>query len=694
MPKGRRESFQAAIQAFFQTSTASRKQRESVVEKLPEIFNRLHTLMQRLRQLPRWPKRIILISHDIVLMLFALWLGMSLRLNVFYIPEPDLIIQFLTAPVLGVIIYHYLGLYKLVTRYINQRYMLKIAGATTLSVFAWALLLIMLQPERFVPRSVIIMYWLFTILFILSSRLVASWLLRERPLAVNPKGQIKKNVLIYGVGDAGFQLLESLRQGSDYFPVAFVDRDKSIWGQKIFNLKVYSPDKISSLIRNKDVQEIFLSLQSLSRSEKEEIIGYLHQFPVTVKKLPDIRDIESGKVQVSDLRPIKVEDLLSRDIVPPDKKLLSRNNRGRAVLVSGAGGSIGSEISVQVLHERPATLVLMELSEVALYKIDARIHDLEQEIEQETRQLPANESVPTYQPVKIVSILGSVLDEKLVRKVLTRYKIETIYHAAAYKHVPLVEMNPVAGLTNNVFGTRTLARIAMEEKVRHFVLISTDKAVRPTNIMGASKRLAEMILQAFSAEKQNQTVFAIVRFGNVLASSGSVVKKFTQQIVAGGPVTVTHPDIIRYFMCIPEAAQLVIQAGAMSQGGEIFVLDMGKPVKILELARTMIYLAGLNIRDKDHLEGDIEIVFTGLRPGEKLYEELLIHDNTSQTEHPRILKNAEEFIEKQELEQELAQLQEAMENNDMTMIREILKRTVEGYVCKQDEPLENMPVSS
>lgn len=643
-----------------------------------KVIVKLRTFSKKLRQLARWPKRTILISHDIILMLFALWLGMSLRLSTFYIPEPVLITQFLLAPLLGVVIFHYLGLYKLVTRYINQRYIFRMTSAVTVSVLAWTLLMIMLQPDRFVPRSVIIMYWLFTILFVISSRLFASWLLQDQPIAVSHDNSIKKNILIYGIGAVGFQLLESLKHGQDYFPVGFIDRDKSVWGQKVFGIKIYSPEKIETIIEQKNIREIFLSLHNLSQKEKSEITRQLQKFPVKIKKLPDIDDITAGKIQVSDLRPIMVEDLLSRKIIPPDQKLLARNNKNRVVMISGAGGSIGSEIAIHVLQERPKTLILFEISEVALYHIDNRLNELARNLYEEDIERDFTKKDST-KPVEIIPVLGSVLDRALIHKILVRYKVEIIYHSAAYKHVPLVEINPVAGLQNNTFGTWVIAQVAKQVGINHFVLISTDKAVRPTNIMGASKRLAELVLQALANEKDTKTIFAIVRFGNVLDSSGSVVKRFTQQIIKGGPVTVTHPDIIRYFMCIPEAAQLVIQAGAMSRGGEIFVLDMGEPVKILELARTMIHLAGLNIKNKDNPEGDIEISFVGLRPGEKLYEELLISKNTSKTEHPRILCNHENFIPINELEEKLKELELQMCVGDIEKIRKILENIVEDY---------------
>lgn len=633
-------------------------------ERLLALLEKLNFVPEKLRQLSRWPKRAILISHDITVMLFALWLGMSLRLSTFYIPEEDLMIQFLLAPIIAVVFFHYMGLYKLVTRYMNQEYIWRIAGAVTLSVLFWSLILIMMLPERFVPRSVIIIYLLFSTLFLVTSRLFASWLLGDHPVRGILDKKARKNVLIYGVSDIGFQLLNALLTNPEYLPVGFIDHDETIQGQRIKGLKIYPPKQTGKLIAQNNVKEIFLAMTELSYQERSKIIAQLQNFPVTMKKLPHMRDITDGRVQISDLKPIKVEDLLYRDVVPPNKALLSRNIKDQVVMVTGAGGSIGSEISRQVLLESPKKLILLDNSEVALYHIDAEITGLAKKHKKN---------------LEIISILGSILDEKLMRESMADNQVETIYHAAAYKHVPIVEKNPVVGIKNNTFGTLVTARIAREENVKCFVLISTDKAVRPTNIMGASKRLAEQVLQALADEPGSQTIFTMVRFGNVLASSGSVVRKFSQQITDGGPVTVTDKDIIRYFMSIPEAAQLVIQAGAMARGGEVYILDMGEPVKIMELAFTMVHLAGLQVIDDINPDGDIKIEIIGLRPGEKLYEELSISKNTSKTEHPRIFANAEKYYEWEQLSTKLNDLEEAMKNNDFAKISAILIQTVEGY---------------
>ena len=653
---------------------------------------RFVTLRQKLIHLPRWPKRLVLMANDFLLMSLALWLGLSLRLSTFYVTDnPVLLVQFIAAPILGLISFHYFGLYRLVTRYIGQQGMVRIVMAVSAAVLGWALLIVMLQPKDVVPRSVMIIYWIFTIYFVWLSRQVAGWILKADPMATpaswgGKRPHNKQNVLIYGAGETGVQLLGELNQGKSYHAAGFIDPDQSLWGQKIHGVKVYDPKKIGQLIQRGDVKQIFIAQPNLSRREQRQILRRLEPYPVKVKMLPAMADIASGKVTVSDLRPIYVAYLLGRDQVPPNEDLLSRNITGRSVMITGAGGSIGSELAKQVLLQRPRQLILFELSEVALYKIDVKIRELEANLAAQ-----AKEAGMSFEPVEIVSLLGSVLDKKLVRDILVKYEVETIYHAAAYKHVPLVEKNPVAGLQNNTFGTGVIAGVARDVGVERFVLISTDKAVRPTNVMGASKRLAELVLQGLAAEPGTKTVFTMVRFGNVLDSSGSVVRRFRQQIAEGGPVTVTHKEIIRYFMSIPEAAQLVIQAGAMGNGGDVFVLDMGEPVKIDDLARAMIHLTGLEVRDANNPDGDIEITYIGLREGEKLYEELLIGDNTSGTEHPRILRNEEAFLPMDVLRQELKQLSAAMEAGDETAIRKILLRTVEGYNPDGAQMASTMP---
>ena len=652
---------------------------------MPRFIN----LRRKMIALPRWPKRAVLMINDFLLMSFALWLGMSLRLSTLYVTDnPVLLLQLLAAPVFGLISFHYLGLYRLVTRYIGQQGMVRIITAVSVAVLCWALLIVMIQAKDVVPRSVMIIYWIFTISFVWLSRQVAGWVLKADPTAIPARFDNRQNVLIFGAGEAGVQLLDALHHAENYFAIGFIDTDKSLWGQKIRGVKVYDPQKVGPLIKRGHVKEILIAQPDLTRRGRREILHRLEPYPVKVKMLPAMTDIASGKVTISDLRPIDVADLLGRDQVPPNKDLLSRNIAGRVVMITGAGGSIGSEISKQVLLLRPRKLILFDLSEVSLYKIDVRIRELEANLKAQARQ--AGES---FKPVEIVTLLGSVLDKKRLHDILTSHEVETIYHAAAYKHVPLVEQNPVAGLHNNTFGTGVVAGVARDVGVERFVLISTDKAVRPTNIMGASKRLAELILQGLAAEPGTKTVFTMVRFGNVLDSSGSVVRRFRQQIAEGGPVTVTHKEIIRYFMSIPEAAQLVIQAGAMGNGGDVFVLDMGQPVKIDDLARAMIHLTGLEVRDEDNPDGDIEIAYVGLREGEKLYEELLIGDNTSGTEHPRIMRNREEFLTMDALRQELKLLSAAMDAADDAAIREILLRTVEGYAPDrgQEPPILTRP---
>jgi FlaA1/EpsC-like NDP-sugar epimerase len=483
----------------------------------------------------------------------------------------------------------------------------------------------------------------------------------------------RKRVIIYGAGQLGIQLLRALNETTQYKAVAFIDNNPSLAGQVVHGIKVLRPERIDKVIADEGVKEVLLALPAAQRSERRAAIKALDQYPVQVKTLPALEDIASGHVEVSDLRPIDVEDLLGRDPVAPDMELLSAKVRGKVVMITGAGGSIGSELTRQLLRLAPKMLVLYDNSEVALY-------DISMEIEELQRRGDSDPEAAALAQTRIVSVLGSVLDRKLAARTIQDYGVEVIYHAAAYKHVPLVEANPLSGLQNNTFGTLVMAEVARELRVKRFVLISSDKAVRPTNIMGASKRLAELILQAFAHEAGDDTIFTMVRFGNVLDSSGSVVRRFRTQIQTGGPVTVTHPDIIRYFMSIPEAAQLVIQAGAMATGGEVFVLEMGTPVNIADLARSMIRLSGRELRDDANPDGDIAIKYIGLRRGEKLYEELLIGENTTGTGHPRIFKNNEPILPYEELITTLERLEDAIQRLDESEIQEILSLTVEGYV--------------
>jgi FlaA1/EpsC-like NDP-sugar epimerase len=627
---------------------------------------------------PRWFKRILLIVNDLVMLTIALWAAYSLRLSQFYVPESfGMVVLFAAAPIIGVITFHLRGLYKLVTRFIGPEGTAKIYVAVTIAVLVWALLVLLLSIKGH-PRSVVVIYGLIAAgLIRVSRQWAASLLLKAAPQHKGVSFDERKNVIVYGAGTTGIQLLRALNETGQYRMVAFIDNNPSLAGQVVHGVKVLRPGKIGKVITTENVKEVLLAMPSALRSERRAAIRTLDPFPVVVKTLPALEEIASGRVEVSDLRPIEVEDLLGRDPVAPDLALLTAHVRNKVVMITGAGGSIGSELSRQLLELRPKTLILFELSEVALYEI-------EMEIEEAQRRMAKAPETASLSDTKIVPVLGTVLDRRLVARTIHDYGVEVIYHAAAYKHVPLVEMNPFAGVQNNTLGTLALAETAKEHGVERFVLVSSDKAVRPTNVMGASKRLAELILQALAEPRVADahgvpTIFTMVRFGNVLDSSGSVVKRFRNQIQAGGPVTVTHKEIIRYFMSIPEAAQLVIQAGAMASGGEVFVLDMGTPVKIDDLARTMIRLSGLEVRDETNAEGDIAIEYVGLRRGEKLYEELLIGENTTGTNHPRIFKNSEPVLAYADLVAALERLDDAIQRHDEAELQDMLRATVEGY---------------
>ncbi len=626
----------------------------------------------------RTVKRAVLMVNDLLLLSLAVWLAFSLRLVAPYVPaNPTLWMVLISAPVAGVIVFHFLGLYRLVTRFLGYRGAARIFGGIGLSTLMWAVVVLMAigtgDPSIWVPRSVIFLYPAIGGLLVWASRELAALLLVSG-VSAQPRQPDRTRVLIYGAGAEGVQLLDALRRSRDHEAIGFIDDTPSLIGQQVAGLKVYRVSKLARFVERDAVKEVLLALPRRQRSERQEIIRRLAQHSVRVKTMPAMEDIATGRVSVTDLRPIDVDDLLARDPVPPNAELLTRSIRGKSVMVTGAGGTIGSELSRQILRQAPARLVLLELSEAALYEVETEIRDT-------LERLDASDGAKAAAKPDIVGVLGSVMDARLLESTMRTYGVETIYHAAAYKHVPIVEANPVAGLRNNTFGTLALARMALRAGVERVVLVSTDKAVRPTNIMGASKRLAELVFQAAAAAGA-KTVFTMVRFGNVLDSSGSVVRRFRRQIQDGGPVTVTHRDVIRYFMSIPEAATLVIQAGAMAKGGEVFVLDMGEPVRIDDLARTMIRMVGLDIRDDANPLGDIAIRYVGLRPGEKLFEELLLDGGrTTATEHPRIRQNKEPFLPVQVLERELAQLEAAMQldSGNLEAIKEILARTVEGY---------------
>ncbi|EAB1401640.1 polysaccharide biosynthesis protein [Shigella sonnei] len=593
-------------------------------------------------------KRGIIICIDVVMVIFSFWLSYWLRL--------DEQTAFLSAPmwfaaailtIFTVFIFIRIGLYRAVLRYVSAKIMLLIPVGILASTLS--LVVISYSLSIMLPRTVVGIYFLVLLLLTSGSRLLFRMILNYGVKGSAP-------VLIYGAGESGRQLLPALMQAKEYFPVAFVDDNPRLHKAVIHGVTVYPSDKLSYLVDRYGIKKILLAMPSVSKSQRQKVITRLEHLPCEVLSIPGMVDLVEGRAQISNLKKVSIDDLLGRDPVAPDAKLMAENITGKAVMVTGAGGSIGSELCRQIVRYKPAKLVLFELSEYALYAIEKELSAL---CDKEVLNVP------------VIPLLGSVQRQNRLQMVMKSFGIQTVYHAAAYKHVPLVEHNVVEGVRNNVFGTLYCAESAIESGVETFVLISTDKAVRPTNTMGTTKRLAELVLQALSA-RQSQTRFCMVRFGNVLGSSGSVVPLFEKQIAQGGPVTLTHRDIIRYFMTIPEASQLVIQAGAMGHGGDVFVLDMGDPVKIYDLAKRMIRLSGLSVRDDKNPDGDIAIEVTGLRPGEKLYEELLIGDSVQGTSHPRIMTANEVMLPWQDLSLLLKELDQACHDFDHERIRSLL----------------------
>lgn len=629
----------------------------------------MRRLAWRLVELDRYPKRVILAVNDFILFNVALWLAMSLRLGELFVPPTlEMFVVLAAAPCIGIATFFQLRVYRMVTRFIGVRGFALTAGAVGLSALYWGIL-VYFSGVYSIPRSSVILYAVLATALIWISREVAASILRgagvEVPVRVPERDRI---VVIYGAETPGVQLLDALETSRGYRAVAFVDPRRTLARQYVAGLRVYPPEKLAALIQLYSVDEVLMAMPSARRRERQAALQQLEQLKVSVRTLPAIEDMAAGRFTVSDLRHVEAEDLLGRDAVPARPELLARNITGKSVMVTGAGGSIGSELVRQVIRSRPSRLVLFERGESQLY-----------EIELEVEAMLKNDFPEPGQRPPVISILGSVRDAGLARRAVEENAVQTIYHAAAFKHVPIVEHNPMVGVRNNTLGTATLVDAAAACNVETFVLVSTDKAVRPTSVMGASKRLAEMILQARAAEGKARTVFTMVRFGNVLDSSGSVVRRFRRQIEAGGPVTVTHPGMIRYFMSIPEAAALVIQAGAMAAGGDVFVLDMGDPVKIDDLARSMIRLMGREVRDDTHPDGDIAIEYIGPRDGEKLYEELLIGERVVATEHPRIMRIEEPFLPKAELDAAIVDLKAAVDDGTPEAIRDSLMRAVESY---------------
>jgi FlaA1/EpsC-like NDP-sugar epimerase len=621
----------------------------------------------KILSLPRTTKRLIVLGMDLLLLPLALWVAFSLRYGEVYVPVDKVIYLFLVLPVIAVPIFGRFGLYRAIIRYIGFKAMWAIFQAVSLYTLVWGVL-VLLSGIPGVPRSVLLINWLVTILLIGGTRAIARWWLSGSFNPVNQGGE-KKRVIIYGAGSAGIQIANALASSRDFNPVAFIDDNPSLQRNYIQGLRIHPFSKIASLIEKFAVNEVLLAMPSLARSRRREVISRLEPYAVHVMTLPGMDDLASGKVKVDDVREVGVRDLLGRDQVEPNLELLHANVKGKAVLVTGAGGSIGSELCRQIIRIKPKMLVLYERSEPALYAIENELIALVQRLYPDSNQLSSN----------IVPILASVATQTRLESVCAGFGIQTIYHAAAYKHVPMVEKNPLEAVRNNVLGTFRATQAAINTNVETFVLISTDKAVRPTNTMGASKRFAELILQGYASRKEVKTRFTMVRFGNVLESSGSVVPLFREQIKNGGPVTVTDPKIIRYFMTIPEAAQLVIQAGAMGQGGDVFVLDMGEPVKILDMAKRMIRLSGFEIKDEENPDGDIEIAYTGLRPGEKLYEELLIGENVKPTQHQLIMSADEDYLPWLEIEKYIELFGESIGRNDVEKNRSLLLEAVKGF---------------
>lgn len=551
-----------------------------------------------------------------------------------------------------------LGLYRAILRYLTFHALSVVSIGTVISAVTVAIGAFYF--DAYVPRSIPIIYGSFLCLLCGGSRLIV------RVLASQQYNKGLESVVIYGAGSSGRQLAIALRSSSLYRVRAFVDKDKTLQHTVIQGLSVEKSEKLDFLIKKYDVKKVLLALPSASRSQRKEIIDSLVHFPVEVLTVPAMNDIVSGKATIDQLTDVPIDDLLGREPVIPQKVLLEANIKNKVVMVTGAGGSIGSELCRQIIQQKPSSLVLFELSEFALYQIDKELSSFVED---------------NGLSVELIPLLGSVQRINRLSTIMKTFKVDTVYHAAAYKHVPLVEYNVVEGIRNNVFGTYYTAKAAIEAKVSSFVLISTDKAVRPTNVMGATKRLAELSLQALAKQEgiSHQTRFCMVRFGNVLGSSGSVIPLFKRQIKQGGPITVTHPDIIRYFMTIPEAAQLVIQAGALGKGGDVFVLDMGEPVKITDLAENLIHLSGLEVKSEANPHGDIEIQYTGLRPGEKLYEELLIGEEVKETAHERIMTAIEISLNHEEYEQLLSEFDQACHDFDHQRIRELLINSPTGF---------------
>ena len=625
--------------------------------------------------LPRFIKRFVVVVLDVFLSLIAVWAAFHLRLDQEGLPQFQQKYVYLLAPLIAVPIFIRFGLYRAIFRYTGMAAMVTTVKAVGIYAALFFAALLFFKWEG-VPRSLGLIQPLLFLLLVGGSRAIARfWLAGLSAKSRQSEGRL----LIYGAGEAGVQTASALAMNRQFFLLGFVDDDNSKVGGSINGVDIMGADDVADAVERMGVTDILLAIPSLGRAQRNDIIARLRSLPVHVRTLPGMGDLASGRVTMQDFQELDVEDLLGRTPVAPDRTLLASNLADKVVLVSGAGGSIGGELCRQIIAEKPSKLVLLDHNEFGLYTIHSELQHL---------------CVEQRVTVELVPLLASVSNFERLQEICTLYRPATVYHAAAYKHVPLVESNFSEGVLNNVFGTLNMARAAIESQVTHFVLVSTDKAVRPTNVMGATKRMAELVLQALAdsktlqfdlpdgtktAEVRNSTLFAMVRFGNVLGSSGSVVPLFRKQLQSGGPLTITHLDVTRFFMTIPEAAQLVLQAGAMAKGGDVFVLDMGQPVKILDLARRMAQLSGLTLRDENNPEGDIGIEVTGLRPGEKLYEELLIGGNPEGTDHERIMKAHEACVSWAVLAPMLVALRQAAVQNNEAVIKNTFVQLVQGY---------------
>jgi len=616
--------------------------------------------------LSRSLKQILMMLADALMIVTALAFSFALLGKDFFAQDQRFYFYLSLATTVSILVFIRMGLYRALVLYMGlQSGFLILQGVTVASCLLAASYFFTQTPESS-DLSILPIFWMICLLLIGGTRFLAKVLLQSLIQNFRPK----EPVIIYGAGSSGMQLLVALQNGDQYLPVAFVDDSHNMLGNTVHGIRVYSPNSLYELIESYAVRQIFLAIPSATHGERKEILNRLEHLPVHVKTVPDLFDMVSGKMGVDEIREIDIEDLLGRDIVPPNPELLGACITGQSVMVTGAGGSIGSELCRQIVAINPAKLILLDSFEYGLYKLEAEL-------------IEKLHGIEGGDEIEIVSLLGSVGNRLQMENAIKTFEVDTVYHVAAYKQVPMVEKNVVEGVQNNIFGTLVSAQAAEKFEVKNFVLISTDKAVRPTNFMGATKRFAEQVLQAMAARK-SKTKFSMVRFGNVLGSSGSVVPLFRRQISRGGPVTVTHPEVTRYFMTVQEAAQLVIQAGSMATGGDVFVLDMHEPIKIIDLAKKMVHLMGFEVKDENSYRGDIAIEYTGLRPGEKLYEELLIGESVTGTEHPKIMRAEEETLSWEELESLLNRLELACKQIDLNEIRTLLMKAVDGFEPKSE----------